>query len=128
MFVIANGTNNEMSTTTTMSVNTNLIPPAMRLFPTKRNARFKVLWPQLRSLEQQYPSPNLPTLDMEPLAQWEIMFVNRQCWLQKVLFYAQLAKATHLILTKRLEQQIQPHFEQLMKHLVCCLLDINILM
>ena len=104
MFVIANSTINKTSTTTTMSVDTNLIPPAVRPFLTERNARFEVLWPQLRSLEQQHPPPNLPTPDMEPLAQQEIMFVRRQWWLQKVLFYAQLAKATYPILTERLEQ------------------------
>ena len=64
---------------------------------------------------------------MEPLAQREIMFIHCQWWLQKVLFYAQLAKAAHLILTKRLEQQVQPHFKQQIKDLVCCSLDVNIL-
>ncbi len=44
----------------------------------------------------------------------------------QVLFYTQLAKTTHLILTERLEQRIQPHLEQLMKDLVCCSLDGNI--
>ncbi len=43
-----------------------------------------------------------------------------------VLFYAKLAKATHPILTKQLEQQVQPHLEQLIKDLVCCSLDGNI--
>ena len=54
------------------------------------------------------------------------MFVCRQWWLQKVLFYAQLAKATHPILTKWLEQRVQLYLKQLMKDLVCCLLDVNI--
>ena len=43
-----------------------------------------------------------------------------------ILFYVQLAKATHPILTERLEQRVKPHPEQLMKDLVCCLLDGNI--
>ena len=67
MFVIVINTNNEMSTTTTMLVDTNLIPPVARPFQIKMNVRFKVLWPQLCSLEQQHLSPNLPTPDMEPL-------------------------------------------------------------
>ncbi len=44
-----------------------------------------------------------------------------------VLSYTQLAKATHPILTKQLEPQVQPHLEQLMKDLVCCSLDSNLL-
>ncbi len=54
------------------------------------------------------------------------MFVRRQWWLQKVLFYAQLAKSTHPRLTERLEQRVQPHLEQLMKDLVSYSLDVNI--
>ncbi len=54
------------------------------------------------------------------------MFVRRQWWLQKVLFYAQLAKSTHPRLTKRLEQRVQPHLEQLIKDLVSYSLDVNI--
>ena len=54
------------------------------------------------------------------------MFVCRQQWLQKVLFDTQLARATYSILTKRLEQQVQPHLEQLIKDLVCYSLDVNI--
>ncbi len=54
------------------------------------------------------------------------MFVRRQWWLQKVLFYTQLAKSTHPRLTERLEQRVQPHFEQLMKDLVSYSLDVNI--
>lgn len=30
-----------------MSVNTNSLSPAVRLFLTKKNARFKIFWPQL---------------------------------------------------------------------------------
>ena len=54
------------------------------------------------------------------------MFVRHQWWLQKVLFYAQLAKATHPILTEQLEEQVQTHLKQLIKDLVCCSLNINI--
>ena len=125
MSVIPNSTDNEPSTTTTMSVDTNIIPPAVRPFLAERDARFEVLWPQLRFLEHQYPPPNILE-DAEPLARQQSMFVRRQWWLQKVLFYAQLAKSTHPRLTKRLEQQVQPHLEQLMKDLVSYSLDINI--
>ena len=54
------------------------------------------------------------------------MFIHPQWWLQKVLFYAQLAKFTYPIPTKLLEQQIQFQLKQLMKDLVCCSLDVNI--
>lgn len=110
-----------------MLIDTEPILPAVCLFPTEKNTRFEVLWPQLRSLKQQHPPPNLPTPNIELLAQQEIMFVRRQWWLQKVLFYAQFTKSTHLQLTEQLEQQMQPHLEQLIKDLVCCSLDVNIL-
>ncbi len=66
MFVIPNSTDNELSMTTTMSINTNIIPPAVRPFLAERDARFEVFWPQLRSLEHQYPPPNI-LKDVEPL-------------------------------------------------------------
>ena len=69
MFVLANITINKTSTTITMSVDINLILPAVRPFLIEKSARFEVLWPQLCSLEQQHLPPNLLTLDMEPLAQ-----------------------------------------------------------
>ncbi len=59
MFVIPNITDDEPSITTTMFVDTNIIPPAVRPFLAERDARFEVLWPQLYSLEHQYPSPNV---------------------------------------------------------------------
>lgn len=42
------------------------------------------------------------------------------------MFYAQLAKGTNPRLTKRLEQQVQPQLQRLMKDLVCCALDVDI--
>ena len=51
MFVIANCTNNETSKMTTMSVNTNLISPAMRLFLKDKNIKIEVLQPQLPFLK-----------------------------------------------------------------------------
>ncbi len=125
MFVISNSTDNELSTTMTMSVNTNIIPPAVHLFLVEKDARFKVLWPQLRSLEHQYPPANIFE-GAKPLVWQQNMFVRRQWWLQKVLFYAQLTKSTHSRLTKRLEQRVQPHLKQLMNDLVSYLLDVNI--
>ena len=55
--------------TTTILVNTNLIPLAMPLFLIEKNARFEVFWPQLRSLKQQHLPPNLFTPDMKQLVQ-----------------------------------------------------------
>ncbi len=126
MFVIPNSTDNEPSTTTIMSVDTNIIPPAVRPFLAEKSAKFEVLWSQLRFLEHQYPPPNVFE-DAEPLARQQSMFVWYQWWLQKVLFYAQLMKSTHPRLTERLEQRVQPHLEQLMKDLVSYSLDVNIL-
>ncbi len=125
MFVIPNSTDDEPSTITTMSVNTNIIPPAVHPFLVERDARVEVLWPQLRSLEYQYPPPKILE-DAEPLARQQSIFVRSQWWLQKVLFYAQLAKSTHPRQTERLEQRVQPHLEQLMKDLVSYSLDVNI--
>ncbi len=54
------------------------------------------------------------------------MFVRRQWWLQKVVFYAQLANNIHPRQTEWLEQRVQPYLEQLMKDLVSYSLDVNI--
>ncbi len=59
MFVIPKYTNDESSTTIIMFININIILPAIRPFLAKKDARFKVFWPQLRSLEYQYPPSNI---------------------------------------------------------------------
>ncbi len=82
-----------------MSVNTNIILLAVRHFLVEKNARFEVFWSQFRSLEHQYLLPNI-LKDAELLAQQQSIFVQRQCWLQNVPFYAQLAKSSQLRLTK----------------------------
>ena len=94
-------------------------------FLVKRDARFKVFWPQLCSLEHQYVLSNIFE-DVKLLAQQQSMFFLRQWWLQKVLFYSQFAKNIHPRLTKQLEQQVQLYLEQLMKDLVSYSLNINI--
>ena len=58
-----------------MLVDTDLILLAVRLFLVKTNVRLKILWSQLRFLEQHYLLPNLPILKMKPLAEQEIIFV-----------------------------------------------------
>ncbi len=80
MFVIPNSTDDKPSTTMTMSIDINIIPSAACLFFAKRNARFEVFWPQLRSLEHQYLPPNI-LKDVEPLVQQQSMFVWYQWWL-----------------------------------------------
>lgn len=51
MFVIPNSTDNEPSTITTISVNTNIIPPVMYPLLVERDIIFEIFWPQLRFLE-----------------------------------------------------------------------------
>lgn len=68
MFVIFNNINNKLNTTTIMFVKVNIIPLAIHPFLANKNARFIVFWPQLYSLEYQYPLPNI-LKDVEPLAQ-----------------------------------------------------------
>lgn len=42
MFIILNNTNNELNITTIMSVDINIIPPAMHPFMVEKDARFEV--------------------------------------------------------------------------------------
>ena len=58
MFVISNNTDKEPNITITMFVDTNIILLAVHLFLVEKDAKFKVFWPQLRSLEYQYLLPN----------------------------------------------------------------------
>lgn len=51
MNIISNSTNDKTSIIITISVDTNIIKPAVYHFLTERNIRFEVFWPQLCSLE-----------------------------------------------------------------------------
>lgn len=68
MNVKPNSNSGKTSTSTSILVDIDIIQPAVYLFLIERNTRFEVFWPKLHSFKQQYPPPNLPGPDIDPLA------------------------------------------------------------
>lgn len=59
MLVISNYTNDKLSITTTISINSNIILLLVHSFIVKRNTRFKVFWSPLCFFKHKYLLSNL---------------------------------------------------------------------